>query len=52
VQRYVRILYKDITPHTTITQLKLLPLPKRYNKYLKNQKKGTLLEYVDAKAVD
>jgi len=27
VQRYVRTLYKDITPHITITQLKLLPLP-------------------------
>jgi adenine-specific DNA-methyltransferase len=27
VQQYVHELYKDITPHTTITQLKLLPLP-------------------------
>lgn len=26
VQRYMRILYKDITPHVTITQLKRLPL--------------------------
>jgi adenine-specific DNA-methyltransferase len=47
VQRYVRILYKDMTPHTTITQLKLLPLPKQYNKYLKSLKEGTLLEYAD-----
>jgi len=37
VQWYVRTLYKDITPHTTITQLKLLPLPKEYWKYLKAQ---------------
>jgi len=35
VQWYMRTLYKDITPHTTITQLKLLPLPKEYWKYLK-----------------
>jgi len=35
VQWYVRTLYKDITPHTTITQLKLLPLPKEFEKYLK-----------------
>jgi adenine-specific DNA-methyltransferase len=27
VQMYMHQLYKDITPHTTITQLKLLPLP-------------------------
>jgi adenine-specific DNA-methyltransferase len=27
VNSYMRELYKDITPHTTITQLKLLPLP-------------------------
>jgi len=26
VQHYMRILYKDITPHTTITQLKQLPM--------------------------
>ena len=35
VQLYVRTLYKDITPHTTRTQLKLLPLPKEFEKYLK-----------------
>jgi adenine-specific DNA-methyltransferase len=27
VQQYMQQLYKDITPHTTITQLRLLPLP-------------------------
>jgi adenine-specific DNA-methyltransferase len=37
VQWYVRTLYKDITQHTTITQLKLLPLPKEFEKYLKAQ---------------
>jgi len=37
VQWYIKTLYKDITPHTTITQLKLLPLPKEYWKYLKAQ---------------
>jgi len=42
VQWYVKTLYKDITPHITITQLKLLPLPKEYNKYVK---KRTLLDY-------
>jgi len=35
VQRYIKVLYKEITPHTTRTQLKLLPLPKEYWKYLK-----------------
>jgi len=40
VQWYVRTLYKDITPHTTITQLKLLPLPKEYWKYLKGSVAG------------
>jgi adenine-specific DNA-methyltransferase len=35
VKKYIKTLYKDITPHTTITQLKLLPLPKEYWKYLK-----------------
>jgi adenine-specific DNA-methyltransferase len=40
VQWYVRTLYKDITPHTTITQLKLLPLPKEYWKYLKAQQES------------
>jgi hypothetical protein len=47
MQWYVKTLYKDITPHTTITQLKLLPLPEKYNKYLKDCKnqKQTLLKY-------
>ncbi|MFP3320371.1 MAG: TaqI-like C-terminal specificity domain-containing protein [Acidilobus sp.] len=40
VQWYVRTLYKDITPHTTITQLKLLPLPKEYWKYMKGSVAG------------
>jgi len=35
VRRYIETLYKEITPHTTRTQLKLLPLPKEYMKYLK-----------------
>ena len=35
VRRYVETLYKEITPHTTRTQLKLLPLPKEYWRYLK-----------------
>jgi len=43
VQQYVKTLYKDITPHITITQLKLLPLPREYNKYVK---KFTILDYV------
>jgi adenine-specific DNA-methyltransferase len=47
MQWYVKTLYKDITPHTTITQLKLLPLPEKYNKYLKivKAKKQILLKY-------
>ncbi|MFP3265450.1 MAG: TaqI-like C-terminal specificity domain-containing protein [Acidilobus sp.] len=36
VQWYMRTLYRDITPHTTITQLKRLPLPKEYERYVKN----------------
>ena len=43
VQEYMRTLYKDITPHTTITQLKLLPLPEEYIRYLKRR---TLFEYM------
>jgi len=35
VQEYVKTLYKDITPHTTITQLKLLPLPKEYKRLMR-----------------
>jgi adenine-specific DNA-methyltransferase len=46
VQQYVKTLYKDITPHITITQLKLLPLPEECNKYLKSWKKRTLLDYI------
>jgi adenine-specific DNA-methyltransferase len=46
VQWYVKTLYKDITPHTTITQLRLLPLPKEYNKYLEGRRKYILLEFV------
>ena len=34
-QRYIKVLYKEITPHMTRTQLRLLPLPKEYWKYLK-----------------
>jgi adenine-specific DNA-methyltransferase len=40
VQRYVRTLYKDITPHTMRTQLKLLPLPKEFEKYMKGSATG------------
>jgi len=43
VQWYVKTLYKDITPHITITQLKLLPLPREYNRYVR---KRTILEYI------
>jgi len=46
VQQYVRTLYKDITPHTTITQLKLLPLPREYSKYCEDRRKRTLLEFI------
>ena len=35
VKKYIKTLYKEITPHTTRTQLRLLPLPKEYWKYLK-----------------
>ncbi len=47
VQQYVKTLYKDITPHITITQLRLLPLPKEYSGYTtKSQVKRTLLEFI------
>jgi hypothetical protein len=48
VQWYVRTLYKDITPHITITQLKLLPLPRECSKYVK---KLTILDYVKSARV-
>ena len=40
VQRYVRTLYNEITPHTMRTQLKLLPLPKEFEKYMKGSATG------------
>lgn len=33
IDNLMRTLYKDITPHTTATQLKIIPLPKYLNKY-------------------
>jgi len=46
VQRYVKTLYKDITPHVTITQLRLLPLPKEYDKYSESRRGRTLLKFI------
>jgi len=39
LNRYMETLYKDITPHTTATQLKMVPLHKKFNTNL-----GTLFE--------
>jgi len=37
VQKYVKILYKEITPHITITQLRILPILGEYMKYIKRE---------------
>ena len=43
MQQYVKTLYKEVVPYFSTTMLKLLPLPKEYNRYIK---KHTILDYI------
>jgi adenine-specific DNA-methyltransferase len=47
VGQYMQTLYRDLTPHLTITQLKLLPVPKRLLRG-SSSSQGDLFEEADA----